>query len=290
MIPPGLGGRTLPGKRFCKDKIIEQWITESIRCGLNKKSCDLISEERQMKRKIVAVFLVTCISCIAGAADTIAPLAAGDIGSDPLGLLSVKYNGTTYTTAQLATGTTTRYYAIGMWDQSVPAVWVDSGARAVWVEGSATPLDIYQIPGSSTPKSNDGASRADNFAWNGNGSNASDMSTMDALPYMETMFANPATVIFYFERGTGYDLGNVYGITGGVLGAPIALTAAAFTSTAIAYTGGVVKAYSLTFDLPVNGVRFAVPGGDALTVCTIPEPATLSILAIGGLLALRRRK
>ena len=286
MIPPGLGGRTLPGKRFCKDKIIEQWITESIRCGLNKKSCDLISEERQMKRKIVAVFLVTCISCIAGAADTIAPLAAGDIGSDPLGLLSVKYNGTTYTAAQLATGTTTRYYAVS--DGLVPPG--DSGVRAVWVEGSATPLDIYQIPGSSTPKSNDGASRADNFAWNGNGSNASDMSTMDALPYMETMFANPATVIFYFERGTGYDLGNVYGITGGVLGAPIALTAAAFTSTAIAYTGGVVKAYSLTFDLPVNGVRFAVPGGDALTVCTIPEPATLSILAIGGLLALRRRK
>jgi len=286
MIPPGLGGRTLPGKRFCKDKIIEQWITESIRCGLNKKSCDLISEERQMKRKIVAVFLLTCISCIAVAADTIAPLPVADIGSDPSGLLSVKYNGTTYTTAQLGVGTTTRYYAVS--DGLVPPG--DSGVRAVWVEGTATPLDIYQIPNSSTPKSNDYASRADNFAWAGNGSNASDMSTMDALPYMETMFANPATVIFYFERGTGYDLGNVYGITGGVLGAPIALTAAAWTPTAIAYSGGSVKAYSLTFDLPVNGVRFAVPGGDALTVCTIPEPATLSILAIGGLLALRRRK
>jgi len=46
MIPPGLGGRTLPGKRFCKDKIIEQWITEAVRCGLNRKSCYLISEER----------------------------------------------------------------------------------------------------------------------------------------------------------------------------------------------------------------------------------------------------
>jgi hypothetical protein len=289
MIPPGLGRWTLSGKRSCK-VIIEQW--EAIRCGLNKKSCDLISEERQMKRKIVAVFLVTCISCIAGAADTIAPLPVADIGSDLLGLLSVKYNGTTYTTAQLATGTTTRYYAIGMWDQSVPALWVDSGVRAVWVEGTALPADIYSIPNSSNAKVNDGASRADNFKWNGTGtggSNNSDMSSMDALPYMETMFANPAKVIFYFERGTGYDLGTVYGITGGVLGAPIALTAAAWTPTAITYTGGVVKAYSLTFDQPVNGVRFAVPGGDALTVCTIPEPATMIMLGLGGLALLRKR-
>jgi len=33
MIPPGLGRRTLPGKRFCK-VIIEQW--EAIRCGLQR--------------------------------------------------------------------------------------------------------------------------------------------------------------------------------------------------------------------------------------------------------------
>ena len=55
MIPPGLGGRTLPGKRFCKDKIIEQWITEAVRCGLNRKSCYLISEERQDEKVYVCI-------------------------------------------------------------------------------------------------------------------------------------------------------------------------------------------------------------------------------------------
>lgn len=231
-----------------------------------------------MKKKIVAAFLVVSISCIAGAG--IAPLAAGDIGTNADGLASITYNGTTYQTWQLGLGTTTRYYAVS--NGLVPAG--DSGVRAVWTAGSTTPTDIYQIPSTSNPKSGDIGAKADNFKWAG-----SDISSIDALPYMETMFAQPATVIFYFERGTGYDIGNVYGITGGVVGDAIPLTAAAFTSTAIVHAGGSVKAYVLTFDTPVDGVRFAAPGADAFTICTIPEPATMVMLGLGGLALLRKR-
>jgi len=248
-----------------------------------------------MKRKIVAVFLLTCISCIAVAVDTISPLASADVSwaTDAgwnTSLVSVKHNGTTYATWQLATGTTTRYYAVS--NGLVPPG--DSGVRAVWVEGSATPLDIYQIPLTSTPKSNDYASRADNYAWTGSGSNGCDLASLDALPYMDIMFANPATVVFCFERG-GNDSGTVYGITGGVLGTGITVTSGTSYGGAMTFlvggiTSNTAKAFKLTFDVPVDGIRLAASGFDALTVCTIPEPATLSILAIGGLLALRRRK
>jgi len=212
-----------------------------------------------------SLMMIAVLSCPTQAADTIAPLPVADITFNTTGLLSVKHGGTTYTTAQLGLGTTLRYYAVS--NGLVPPG--DSGVRAVWVEGTGVPVDLFVIPNSSNAKSNDYASRADNFAWNGTGSNASDMASIDALPYLETMFANPVKVIFCFERG-GNDSGTVYGIRGGVLGTGITLTGTTSYGGAMAYTGGSAYAFKLTFDQAVNGIRIAAPGFDALTICTIP--------------------
>ena len=48
--------------------------------------------------------------------------------------------------------------------------------------------------------------------------------------------------------------------------------------------------YVLTTDVPVKGLRITASGHDSLSISAIPEPATLVLLSIGGLVILRRRR
>ena len=98
--------------------------------------------------------------------------------------------------------------------------------------------------------------------------------------------------IFVFERG-GNDNGTVQAILADdSLGMALTLTKNGdpYANTGVNVGGQNAFGYVLTTDVPVKGLRITASGHDALSISAIPEPATICLLSVGGLLALRRRR
>ncbi len=221
-----------------------------------------------MKHIVLTILLISIVG-IASAEIT----AFNDVTVVDGSLATLTWSGTSYSAAQLVLGTTTRYYNN------------DQGGVTAWLpEGSEVPGDLVAVSGTSNAKVDDVGSHADNFLWAG-----ADISSLDGLVYQETIFATPTDTIFVFERG-GNDSGTIYGITGGAIDGGTALDKTIHYGTIGNFSGQTDKGYVVQFDTAVDGIRIAASGHDSLTVTTIPEPATMSILALGGLLALRRRR
>ncbi len=194
---------------------------------------------------------------------------------------SLTYNATTYTPGQFFYGTTTRFYN------------TSAGGTAVWIEGDPVPGDIVEVPGTSNAKVNDVGSHADNNLWVAAGS--TDISSIDGLPFQQTIFASPVDTIFVFERG-GNDNGTISPILlDDTLGTPLTLTAngAPYLSTGFSVAGQNAFGYVYTADSPIKGIQISAPGHDALSILSlsaVPEPGALFVLALGGLLVPWRRK
>ena len=161
---------------------------------------------------VTLVFVLTVGVASAGMVTGFSAVTVDD-SSDPgtVTLTDLTYNGVTYTSAQFIFGTTTRFYDS------------ETGSTEVWTEGTGVPGNIVNVPGSSSPKAGDVGSHGDNALWLTEG-DGPDISSLDALPYQETLFSSPVNVVFVFERG-GNDDGTIIPIlVGGGLGMPSTLT------------------------------------------------------------------
>lgn len=123
----------------------------------------------------------------------------------------------------------------------------------------------------------------------------------DTQTYIQTMFAQPVTEIFLFEK-KGNDGGTLQAldISGNPVGSTISYapnptaywTDAGFTGDSL----NPQEAWDLaiTSDTPIYGVRFSntLPtyGIDPISIMAVPEPATFGLLGIGAVLLLRRKR
>ncbi len=226
-----------------------------------------------MRNYISCAFLVVCfpvsLVCTTVQADVLQGLPNVTVVDGAI--TSLTYDGTVYTVAggDLLLGTTTRWY--------IPA----GGAETLWVDGTAAP--VATVSGTSDPKVGDIGAKADNFFFTVGG--ASDMSSIDGINFQQTIFSSLSKVFFVFERG-GNDSGFVQAILPDLtLGPALTLTknAAPYANTSVSVAGQNAFGYVLVTDVPVQGLRITASGHDALSISTIPEPMTLSLLALGGL-------
>ena len=167
-----------------------------------------------MKKILVSILLISIVGLAGADAISITPLYNANVSNDATGLTGLTWGGTSYTTAQLGLGTTTRFYN------------ADDGTIKAWLPdvGDDAPSDIV-----GSAKQHDIGSSADDFVWNKSvGSVNGGIASLDDLPYLEVIFDGPVTEIFYWERGTGWDEGTIQGITGGVLGTALDLTGASY--------------------------------------------------------------
>ena len=157
-----------------------------------------------------AIVLLSILLCSAVWADTLTGLADVTVVNDAL--VSLRYDGTEYVVADgdLVLGTTTRWY--------IPA----GGVETLWAEGDPAPAAT--VSGTSSPKSGDVGSKADNFLFRLGGSN--DISSIDGIDFQETIFPFLTDTFFLFERG-GNDTGTWQAILAdGSLAAPVQFSAA----------------------------------------------------------------
>jgi hypothetical protein len=194
-------------------------------------------------------------------------------------IVSLQYAGTEYVVGDgdLVLGTTTRWY-----------IDPDTSVETLWEEGGPTPPTT--VGGTSSPKDPDVGSKADNFLFRLDGSN--DISSIDGIDFQETVFPILVDTIFVFERG-GNDNGTVQAILADdSLGTALTLTknGAPYADTGLKVAGQMAAGYVLTTDVPVQGVRITASGHDTLSISAIPEPATIALLSVGGLILLRRRR
>jgi hypothetical protein len=234
-----------------------------------------------MKKFLVAFPLVVLLSlllCSTVQADLLAELK--DATAVDNVLTKLVHGGTEYFVANgdLVTGTTTRWYVIG-------------GVEYHWVDGAPVPAGCPTVAGTSNPKVGDIGANADDFLFRLAGVNH--MSSIDGINFQQTVFPFLTDTIFVFERG-GNDAGSVQAILAdGTLGTALTLTKSGFPygNTGIDVGGSPAFGYVLTTDVLVKGLRITASGHDALSISTpVPEPATMGLLAFGGLLALRRRR
>jgi hypothetical protein len=192
-------------------------------------------------------------------------------------MLTLSYGGTTYTPNDLMLGTTTRWWINGegtsvLWDPNDPL--------------TTPPLSPPPVPGTSDPKPGDIGAHADNFSLTVDG--VTDISSLDGINFQETLFPNLSDTFFIFERG-GNDAGSMQGIMeGGFLRDEVTFATAGnggpYANTGVSVSGQ--NAFGVVFktDVPVQGLRITASGHDALIIAAvIPEPSTLSLLALGGL-------
>lgn len=223
----------------------------------------------------MAVLLLLCGSV---QADILTKLTDATVVDDVLTRFA--YAATEYNVANgdLVTGTTTRWYVIDT-------------IEYLWADGDPQPAGTPTVGGTSTPKVGDIGAHADDFIFRLDGGNH--ISSIDGIDFQETVFPSLVDTIFIFERG-GNDSGTVQAILADdTLGAALTLTKGGdpYGDTGINVGGSNAFGYVLTTDVPVKGLRITASGHDALSISTpIPEPATMALLSLGGLLGLRRRR
>ena len=232
-----------------------------------------------MKRYFLVAFPVTVLLsmllCGAVQADMLSGLSDATVVDDVL--VSFRYDGTEYTADSVVLGTTTRWY-----------IHPDTSAETLWPEGDPAPPAT--VSGTSDPKEGDVGSKADNFLFRLDGNN--DISSIDGIDFQQTVFPVPVDTIFVFERG-GNDNGTVQAILADdSLGSALTLTKNGdpYANTGVNVGGQNAFGYVLTTDVPVKGVRITASGHDTLSISAVPEPATIALLGLGGLVLLRRRR
>ena len=226
----------------------------------------------------LAIVLLSMFVCSAVQADLLSGLP--DVTVVDGAIVSLNYMGTDYVVADgdLILGTTTRWYVI-------------DSVENHWPDGDPQPAGTPTVSGTSNPKVVDIGAYADNFLFAFEGDNDY-MSSIDGIDFQETVFPSLVDTIFVFERG-GNDNGTVQAILADdSLGAelPLIKNGAPYANTGVNVNGQKAFGYVLTTDVPVKGLRITASGHDALSVSAIPEPATICLLSLGGLLALRRRR
>lgn len=210
-----------------------------------------------MKRHLLITFpnilLLSMLLCNVVQADTLTGLADVTVVDDAI--VSLRYEGTEYVVADgdLVVGITTRWY--------IPV----GGSETLWTEGDPAPAAT--VTGTSTPKSGDVGSKADNFLFELDGS--TNISSIDGINFQQTIFPFLSDTFFLFERG-GNDNGTWQAIyADGSLGVPVTFSAAnVYADTGVSVNGQ--NAFGVVFktDMPVLGVRITASGHDALSIST----------------------
>ena len=228
----------------------------------------------------VAVSLLLCGSVQADLLTKLTDATAVDDVLTRFAHAAAEYN---VANGDLVTGTTTRWYVI-------------DNVEYLWPDGDPAPAGTPTVSGTSSPKEPDIGADADNFALrvpNATGGLENDMSSIDGIDFQETIFPFLVDTIFIFERG-GNDNGTVQAILADdSLGAALTLTknGEPYGNTGINVGGQNACGYVLETDVLVKGLRITASGHDALSISApIPEPATMALLSLGGLLGLRRRR
>jgi hypothetical protein len=231
-----------------------------------------------MKRHLFVTFLAIVLLCGAVHADMLSELPDVTVVDDAI--VSINYMGTDYVVADgdLILGTTTRWYVI-------------DSVEYLWPDGDPVPAGCPTVSGTSSPKVPDIGANADNFFFGIEG-DADNISSIDGIDFQQTVFPTLVDTIFVFERN-GNDNGTVQAILADdSLGTALTLTNRGhpYANTGVNVNGQNAYGYVLTTDVPVKGLRITASGHDALSVSAIPEPTTICLLSLGGLLALRRRR
>ncbi len=117
--------------------------------------------------------------------------------------------------------------------------------------------------------------------------------SLDGLTHLETMFNGLYTVFFVFENN-GNDDANWYGIDANDNLTTGVWVDASATAVDTGYNTGVgnqnLKGYVFTTDVPSKGIRIEGRGFDAYSISALPEPGAITLLALGGLGVLLRRR
>lgn len=236
--------------------------------------------KRFTEKMVVVIAALACVGAVR--ADMLVGVSGVVVVDNQI--VSIEHGGTTYVIANgdLGLGITTRWYVV----DDVETLWPDN---TPWPYTEA-PYNLGTVSGTSTPKPLDIGAHADNWTF-GTAGATNGISSIDGINFQQTIFPFEANIFFVFERG-GNDNGTVQAIMpGGELGPALTLTAngAPYTNTGVNISGQNAFGYVLVTDMPAIGLRITASGHDAMSVSAVPEPASMMLLALGGLALLRRR-